>query len=153
MHTLCFQHLYLRRPFDLTSLLLFCSQRCRSCPVWCCPVKWSSPKARSLEKVWGSSQRLGSKQEPRWALSLEESCPLNTWTCSRITTSCGRWVPLNKILWLWYDMWSPCGTCDPETSWVTVWRCFCALRCSMKTARCATSSMPARRTSAAGWLT
>lgn len=77
---------------SILHFLIFSLQRCRSCPAWCCPVRWSSLRAPSLERVWASSQRPGSKQGPRWALSQAESCPLNMWICSRITTSCGRWV-------------------------------------------------------------
>lgn len=72
-------------------LFFFCWQRSRSCPAWCCPVRWSLPRALYLARAWASSPRPGSRQAQRWVHLLARSSPLNTWTCSRTTTSCGRW--------------------------------------------------------------
>lgn len=125
------------------------SQRCRSSPAWCCPVKWSSPRARSPVKVWASSQRPGLKRAPRWALSRADSCPLNTWTCSRTTISCGRWGLTPFIL----QPDEARFLLIPEWDFQSIYSLslLCALRCSTKTAQCAISSTPVRRISAAGW--
>lgn len=101
-----------------------CVQRCRSCPAWFYPVRWSSLRAQSQvsspvnlcgfaglslitgavfylsplycflwsqEKVWAFSLKPGSKRGQRWVRSPDAWCHLNTSTCTRTTTWCGRW--------------------------------------------------------------
>lgn len=131
--------------FDFNHIFLFNLQRCRSCPAWCCLVRWSSPRAQSQEKDWESFPRLGSKQEQRWGLLPVESCLRSMWICWRITTSCGRWAHSLKSQG---HLTVLCLVSSPAQSWPVV-----PVRCLTRMERCATSSMPARRTSAAGWPT
>lgn len=104
-------------------------------------MRWSSPRAQSPEKAWESFPRLGSKQGQRWARSPAESCLRSMWICWRTTTWCGRWA--HRL--------ASRGSLLGVQSWPLVphW----SLRCSTRMERCAASSTPARRTSAAGWPT
>lgn len=45
----------------------------------------------SQEKVWAFSLKPGSKRGQRWVRSPDAWCHLNTSTCTRTTTWCGRW--------------------------------------------------------------
>lgn len=45
----------------------------------------------SQEKVWAFSPKPGSKRGQRWVRSPDAWCHLNTSTCTRTTTWCGRW--------------------------------------------------------------